>query len=89
MDSVVTAALVEGQPQMISEAEKVLQTCEQLLEAGFLDNKEYTVDATEDSNFRKRFCDQTSSGGGWTVPRASILMSLSGVIVIACLLFNV
>jgi len=91
IDSVVTAALVEGQPQIVSEAEKVLQTCEQLMEAGFLENKVYNMEGLteESSSFRKRFCDQTTSGGGWTVPtlRASNILSLSGLIIIACLIF--
>ena len=89
----MTAALVEGQPQKIGEAKKVLQTCEQLKEAGFLENKVYSVDVNSDtdSTLRQRFCDQTTSGGGWTVPRDSSsnrTLFLSGIIVIACLLFN-
>ena len=92
LDSIVTAALVEGQPQKIGEAKKVLQTCEQLKEAGFLESKVYSVDVNSDTDsiLRQRFCDQTTSGGGWTVPRdsSSNRLFLSGMIVIACLLFN-
>lgn len=69
----------------------LLQTCEQLMEAGFLENKVYDMDGLteESSSFRKRFCDQNTSGGGWTVPtlRASNILSLSGLIIIACLIF--
>ena len=77
----------------MGEAKKVLQTCEQLKEAGFLENKVYSVDVNSDtdSTLRQRFCDQTTSGGGWTVPRDSSsnrTLFLSGMIVIACLLFN-
>ena len=54
-----------------------VKTCEDLLKAGFLDNKVYTVDIPQDArdsnnnnvghDFRHRLCDQQTSGGGWTV----------------------
>ena len=62
----------------ISQAAQV-KTCEDLLKAGFLDNKVYTVEIPPDSHnqrgqhqeighdFRHRLCDQQTSGGGWTV----------------------
>ena len=62
----------------ISQAAQV-KTCEDLLKAGFLDNKVYTVEIPTDSHnqreqlqhfghdFRHRLCDQQTSGGGWTV----------------------
>ena len=62
----------------ISKAAQV-KTCEDLLKAGFLDNKVYTVEIPPDSHnqreqlqdvghdFRHRLCDQQTSGGGWTV----------------------
>ncbi len=62
----VAAAMTQGQPEVVSQAEKMLQTCEQLYQAGFLENKVYTLDVTEDQ--KQRFCDQTTNGGGWTVP---------------------
>ena len=67
----VTAALVDGHPEVISDTEKMLKTCEQLYQAGFLDTKMYSVeidDRDSRSKFRDRFCDQTTNGGGWTVP---------------------
>lgn len=77
--------MIEGQAEMISEAEKVLQTCEQLFQAGFLDNKIYTVDQSdivENAKFQsKKLCDQTTSGGGWTVAANTAL-----IVVFACLL---
>jgi hypothetical protein len=78
----INAVLVVGQPEQVGHAEKMLQTCEQLLEAGFLDTKVYNTveeDETFDVNnndpgdFRQRFCDQTTSGGGWTVPNLTSL----------------
>ena len=62
----------------ISQAAQV-KTCEDLLKAGFLDNKVYTVEIPQDArnsqgpnnnighDFRHRLCDQQTSGGGWTV----------------------
>ena len=62
----------------IAQAAQV-KTCEDLLKAGFLDNKVYTVEIPPDSHnhreaqqevghdFRHRLCDQQTSGGGWTV----------------------
>ena len=44
------------------------------MNAGFLESKVYTLDledadgANENGrDFRRRFCDQETSGGGWTV----------------------
>ena len=57
----------------ISQAAQV-KNCEDLLKAGHLDNKVYTVDVPDIQNgkigghdFRHRLCDQQTSGGGWTV----------------------
>jgi hypothetical protein len=62
----------------ISQSAQV-KTCEDLLKAGFLDNKVYTVEIPQDArtsqgpnhnighDFRHRLCDQQTSGGGWTV----------------------
>ena len=55
-----------------------VKTCEDLLKAGFLDNKVYNVEIPQAPqnprtdndigiNFRHRLCDQKTSGGGWTV----------------------
>ena len=93
IDFIVTAALVEGQPQVIAEDDKNQKTCEQLLKAGYLETKAYPADVASetDSNFRQKFCDQTTNGGGWTVPKRDSLSNhlfLSGTIVIACLLLN-
>ena len=55
-----------------------VKTCEDLLKAGFLDNKVYNVEIPQSPqnpridndigiNFRHRLCDQKTSGGGWTV----------------------
>ena len=55
-----------------------VKTCEDLLKAGFLDNKVYNVEIPQNPqnprtdndigiNFRHRLCDQKTSGGGWTV----------------------
>ena len=40
----ITAGLIKGKPEPIGDAQKMLQTCEQLLENGFLESKVYTID---------------------------------------------
>lgn len=57
------------------EASKlIMKTCEDLMLAGFMESKVYTFDLPDSSgftdngrDFRRRFCDQETSGGGWTV----------------------
>jgi hypothetical protein len=51
-----------------------MKTCEDLMNAGFIESKVYMVDAGDSGpanengrDFRRRFCDQETSGGGWTV----------------------
>ena len=71
----------------------MLQTCEQLLQNGFLQSKVYTIDTIEESSrmsqmndndrdFRQRFCDQSTSGGGWTVISS---MQLLVLVIFACI----
>ena len=77
----------------------MLQTCEQLLQNGFLQSKVYTIDTIEESDpvmndnnrdfsgipdpdFRQRFCDQSTSGGGWTVIAS---MQLLVLVIFACI----
>ena len=81
----ITAALVQGQPEVVSDATKMLKTCEQLISAGFLQSKVYNVESPEEEiedtaevgeDFKIRFCDQETSGGGWTVPEISIVLVL-------------
>ena len=56
----------------------IMRTCEDLMNAGFLESKVYTLDIEDIGNnengrdFRRRFCDQDTSGGGWTVPFNSV-----------------
>ena len=65
----------------------MLKTCEQLIQAGFLKSKVYNVENPEqeiqdEKDLKIRFCDQDTSGGGWTVPDLRIM----GVLVLlACL----
>ena len=84
----ITAALVQGQPEPISDANKMLKTCEQLMQAGFLESKVYNVENPEqeiqdDKDLKIRFCDQDTSGGGWTVPDLRMIMGV--LVLLACL----
>ncbi len=81
-ETVIDAGLTEGAPEALGNAEKMLQTCEQLLEAGFLESKVYTVEVAEAGgdpsnprDFRQRYCDQITSGGGWTVTASATTLS--------------
>ena len=74
----MTTDLIEGMPEPISDADKLLMSCEQLLKNGLLESKIYTINDVKTNNndnedheddFHPRFCDQNTSGGGWTVPK--------------------
>ena len=74
----MTTDLIEGMPEPISDANKLLMSCEQLLKNGLLESKIYTINDVKTNNndnedheddFHPRFCDQNTSGGGWTVPK--------------------
>ena len=69
-----------------------VKTCEDLLKAGFLDNKVYNVEIPQTPqnprtnndigiNFRHRLCDQKTSGGGWTVNAYANRVSMCSVFV--------
>ena len=69
-----------------------VKTCEDLLKAGFLDNKVYNVEIPQAPqntrtnndigiNFRHRLCDQKTSGGGWTVNANANRVSMCSVFV--------
>ena len=69
-----------------------VKTCEDLLKAGFLDNKVYNVEIPQTPqnprtdndigiNFRHRLCDQKTSGGGWTVNANANRVSMCSVFV--------
>ena len=69
-----------------------VKTCEDLLKAGFLDNKVYNVEIPQTPqnprtnndigiNFRHRLCDQKTSGGGWTVNANANRVSICSVFV--------
>ena len=64
----------------------MLKTCEQLIQAGFLQSKVYNVENPEDEIQEEkniRFCDQETSGGGWTVPDHQMIMGV--LVLLACL----
>ena len=57
------------------------------MNAGFLESKVYTLDVGEtgsnnenERDFRRRFCDQDTSGGGWTVARQKWLLPVSALL---------
>ena len=66
---------------LLNSTLRELRDCQDLLRAGYSDSDVYVVNdaaaASRLSTFEdRRLCDQETSGGGWTVNRASAVFSL-------------